>query len=187
MLAAYALSRVRYKYNDWLNKIPLIGYLFPPIVLVISYGAFLRQSPLNQTLIGVILAHVAFCLPFGVWLMVRYFEAIPRQFDMAARADGAAWWKALWHVLRKRAMPGIVAVAMFSFILSWNDVVLSLYLTPQLWRTLPAWIDDLIRTEAASRYGDIAAASAFLSSVAIIVLGSVSVWLDNAIRREAKE
>jgi multiple sugar transport system permease protein len=75
MFAAYALSRVKYRHYPWLNNIPLLGYLFPPIVLVISYGSLLRRSPLNQTLSAVGLAHVAFCLPFGIWLMTRYFEA----------------------------------------------------------------------------------------------------------------
>ncbi len=98
------------------------------MILVFPYSRLLYLVGLNDTKTGLVLANIAFCFPFALWLMVQYFHAIPRDVDKAAAADGATWLRTLWHVMIPRALPGIAAVFAFSVILSWNDVALSLVL-----------------------------------------------------------
>src|SRR5947209_14137788 len=123
VLGAFGLSRYRFRGRNFLKYSSIWGYLFPPVVLVFPYASLLRGlcllgSPLcsDGGYGGLILANCAFCLPFGLWLMIQYFCAVPQEFDKAAAADGANWYQALWYVLIPRALPGIAAVGMFTFI-----------------------------------------------------------------------
>jgi multiple sugar transport system permease protein len=185
---AYSLTRYRFRGRTLVRQSAIWGYLFPPIILVFPYARLLYLVGLNNTRVGLVLANVAFCFPFGLWLMVQYLHAVPREVDKAAAADGANWAQALWHVIIPRAMPGIAAVAVFSIILSWNDVALSLVLVQDKnARTIAAGVQEsILRTEQTS-YGTFAAASLGVAAVAVIVFGLIQFRIDRRLREEAEQ
>jgi multiple sugar transport system permease protein len=184
----YALTRYRFRARTLIKQSAIWGYLFPPIILVFPYARLLYLVGLNNTRMGLVLANVAFCFPFGLWLMVQYLHAVPRDVDKAAAADGANWAQALWHVIIPRAMPGIAAVAVFCIILSWNDVALSLVLVQDKnARTIAAGVQEsILRTEQTS-YGTFAAASLGIAAVAVIVFGLIQFRIDRALKEEAEQ
>ena len=185
--AGYCLTRFRYRWHTVWCQAPLVGYLFPPIVLLIPYHKLLGLTGWDNTLPGLVLAHIAFCLPFGLWLMIPYFAAIPRQFDIVAELDGATKLRALRRVLIRRALPGIVAVANFSFVLSWNDVALAsdLIRASRNWPLVPFIDQEILKNaDAVSQYGEFAAASILIVLVAIAVLGTLNSWVDRKLRKE---
>jgi multiple sugar transport system permease protein len=187
ILGAFGLTRYRLPGRKLFEQSVLWGYLFPPIVLVFPYVVLLQYFGLNNTLKGLILANVAFCFPFGLWLMTRYLEAVPQVFDHTAAIDGARWWQALYHVISHRALPGIVAVGLFSFILSWNDVALSLFLIfDDSKKPLALGVKESILDTDQSRYGTFAAASVGVATLAVLLFGFIQVWIDGRLRRESE-
>lgn len=187
--ASYVLTRYRFRARDWIMQSAIWGYLFPPMVLVFPYARLLYVVGLNNTKKGLILANVAFCFPFALWLMVQYFHAIPRQFDKAAAADGASWRSALWHIMIPRALPGIAAVFSFSVILSWNDVALSLVLVnDSRLRTIAAGVgESVLQAQQQTNYGTFAAASILVALCSIVAFGLMQIWLDRRLRLEAEK
>lgn len=187
--AGYVLTRYRFRARDWIMQSAIWGYLFPPMVLVFPYARLLYFAGLNNTRKGLVLANLAFCFPFALWLMVQYFHAIPRQFDKAAAADGASWISTLWYVMIPRALPGIAAVFSFSVILSWNDVALSLVLVndSQL-RTIAAGVEEsVLHAQQQTNYGTFAAASIFMALCSVAGFGFIQLWLDRRLRLEAEK
>jgi ABC-type glycerol-3-phosphate transport system permease component len=187
--ASYVLTRYRFPARDWIRHSAIWGYLFPPMILVFPYTRLLYLVGLNDTKKGLVLANIAFCFPFALWLTVQYFHAIPRDVDKAAAADGATWVRALWHVMIPRALPGIAAVFAFSVILSWNDVALSLVLVQDSTaRTIAAGVQEsVLRTQQQTNYGTFAAASLGVAAFSIMIFGLIQNWVDRRLRAEAEQ
>lgn len=186
---AYGVTRYRFRGRRLLQHSAFLGYLLPPILLVIPYMVILRIFDIYGTLLGLVIANVAFCFPFGFWLMIQYFEHIPTDFDKTAAIDGANWYQALIYVLLPRAIPGASAVAMFSFILSWNDVALSHFLiSDQTNKPLAVGFkENILDIAPQSSYGSFAAVSLIFASMAIVIFGLIQHYVDSSIRNEAEE
>jgi ABC-type glycerol-3-phosphate transport system permease component len=185
---SYVMTRYRFRGRNLIKLSAIGGYLFPPIVLVFPYATLLYSFGLNNTKAGLVLANIAFCFPFGLWLMIQYLYAIPRDVDKAAAADGATWAQALWHVITPRALPGIAAVAVFSIILSWNDVALSLVLVQDTnKRTIAAGVHESILRIEQTSYGTFAAASLGVAVFAVLAFGFIQAWIDRRLKAESEE
>jgi ABC-type glycerol-3-phosphate transport system permease component len=186
---AYFITRHNFKYKFSTKLIIFSGYLLPPIILVIPYILILNFLSLNGSLLGVIVANILFCFPFGSWLMIQYFENVPSEFDRTSLIDGANWFQTLWYVLLPRVMPGMSAVVLFSFILSWNDVVLSLFLLGSETKKPLAigFKEYILDNSGKSSQGSFAAASVILATIAIIFFGLIQYYVDYSLRKEAKE
>jgi multiple sugar transport system permease protein len=85
---------------------------------------------------GLIITYLTFALPFSIWMLVGYFDSIPRELEQAAMVDGTTALGALFRVLVPVSMPGIVAVAIFAFITAWGEVLFASVLTDDATRTL---------------------------------------------------
>ncbi len=103
-----------------------------------------------------------------------------------AAADGARWDQALRYVLIPRALPGIAAVGMFTFILSWNDVVLSAVLARGDYRTIAAGVKESIFDTDQRSYSTFAAASLWVAMLAVIIFGLLQGVVDSRMRAEAE-
>ncbi|MBA2452354.1 MAG: carbohydrate ABC transporter permease [Chloroflexia bacterium] len=120
-LSGYAFARYRLPGGKPLLFGILATQMFPEILLAIPLYVLLRNLGLLDSLLGLILVYTTFALPFCVWMLRNYFMAIPRDLDDAAIVDGATRLQALRTVILPVAVPGIIATALFSFILSWNE------------------------------------------------------------------
>jgi multiple sugar transport system permease protein len=84
-------------------------------------------------------------LPFTIFILINYFESVPRDLYRAARADGCSHMQTLWHVYLPLAMPAIVASLMFAFLTSWNEFIFALILTQNIEaQTLPIVISGFV-------------------------------------------
>jgi ABC-type glycerol-3-phosphate transport system permease component len=188
-LGAYFITRHDFKGKLATKLIVFSGYLLPPIILVIPYMLILKFLSLNGSLLGVVIANILFCFPFGFWLMIQYFENVPIEFDRTAIIDGANWFQTLWYILLPRVLPGMSAVILFSFILSWNDVALSFFLLDSENKKPLAvgFKEYILETTRKSSYGSFAAASVILATVAAFVFGLIQYYVDSSLRKEAKD
>ncbi|HEX8172495.1 MAG TPA: ABC transporter permease subunit [Thermoanaerobaculia bacterium] len=167
LMGAYVATRSNFRWANVIRHVGLWAYVIPPIVLVFPYGHLLSKVRLQGSLIGLLLAHIAFCTPLALWLMMQYMESIPRHWDRAAEADGLSCLAALWYVLLPRVRTGVAAVATFVATLSWNDVVLAYVLADDRSKTLGIGIQEAFPNETLSS-NSTAAAAILVASVPLV-------------------
>ena len=173
MLAGYSLSRLHYRGRDVMASAIFFVYLIPGTLTIIPLYVFMNQLGLLNSLAVLIVASLAFTIPFCTWMLKGYFTTIPMELEDAALIDGCTRLQALFHVILPLAAPGIVASGIFAFTLSWNEFLLPLLFNNkhELW-TLPVGIQTLI-------YGDVymwgeIMMGAFLMSIPVLLLYTVS-------------
>jgi multiple sugar transport system permease protein len=142
ILAAYAISRYRFRGRGVFSLPVLSTQMFPGILfllpLFIIYVNLERAIgiQLYGSYAGLIITYLTFALPFSIWMLVGYFDSIPRELEQAAMVDGTTALGALFRVLVPVSMPGIVAVAIFAFMTAWGEVLFASVLTDDATRTL---------------------------------------------------
>lgn len=142
--AAYALTRFRWRGRETVAATVLFAYMFAPIMVIIPFYVLMRTLELTNTHLGLALAYSAFCLPFALWLLRSFFQAIPLELEEAALTDGASRTRAVLHVVLPLATPGVIATGTFTFILAWNDYIFArVLLSADELKTLPVGIADL--------------------------------------------
>lgn len=166
-LAGYALGKKRFYGRTILFTIIICAMALPKQVIVIPLAQEMKLLHMSDTLWAVILPTVGW--PFGVFLMKQFSEAIPNEILEAARVDGAGELKTFFSVVFPMIKPGIGALAIFTFVNTWNDYFLQLVmLTSEEKWTLPLAIANM-QGEMSSDFGLIMAGAA-LASIPIIVV-----------------
>jgi ABC-type glycerol-3-phosphate transport system permease component len=128
-LAAYGVTRFFPR-----GALPFVLFLLftkmlPETLLIIPYFQLMSDLGLLNTYWALILAYSSFALPFSVWMLIGFFRSIPRELDEAALIDGAGVMQTFVRVILPLARPGLVAVALFTFLIAWNSYVWALVLT----------------------------------------------------------
>lgn len=143
-MAAYALTRVRFKFGPMKNEDILFWIVsqrfMPPIVTVFAIFVMYRITRLLDTHLGLILAYTVFNLPLAVWLMSNFLAQIPRSVEEAAWVDGASLWTTLFRVVVPMVFPSLVATFLFCFVFAWNEFLFALILTYSRAQTVPLLI-----------------------------------------------
>jgi N,N'-diacetylchitobiose transport system permease protein len=126
-LAAVALTRFRFRWRTTIlvlflvaQMVPVEALTIPLFFLVRDLGATVPGVGLN-TLGSLMLVHTAFTLPFAIWMLRGFVQAVPDELDEAAQLDGASRFTVLWRILFPLVAPGLAATSVFSFIHAWND------------------------------------------------------------------
>ncbi|MBO1332891.1 carbohydrate ABC transporter permease [Streptomyces sp. VRA16 Mangrove soil] len=142
VFAAYAVSRYRFRGKRVFTVTVLSTQMFPGILFLLPL--FLIYVNIgNATGIalfgsrgGLILTYMTFTLPFSIWMLIGYFESVPRDLDEAALVDGCGPLGALFRIIVPAAIPGIVAVAVYAFMTAWGEVLFASVMTNDDTRTL---------------------------------------------------
>jgi multiple sugar transport system permease protein len=145
ILAGYAFSRFEFVFKRPLNMIIVSVQAVPPITLLIPYFGLMVTLHLYNTYAALILTYMVFTLPYAIIMMTGYFNTLPRELDEAARVDGANSMTALWRILVPIAVPGLVSVGIYTFMIAWNEYLFALTLTrTENMRTVPIGIQLLM-------------------------------------------
>ena len=143
--AAYAFSRYDFRGKSLVNIAVISVQAVPPITLLIPYFGLVVVLRLYNTYPGLILTYMVFTLPYAIIMMTGYFNTLPRELDEAARVDGTSSFGALWRILIPIAVPGMVSVGMYTFMIAWNEYLFALTLTrTDDMRTVPIGIQLLM-------------------------------------------
>ena len=129
ILGAYAIARLRFPGRRVGLVAMLSTYMLPPIAIVVPLCLILVQLHLLDTRIGLVVVYCSFVTPFALWIMSGYFRSIPRELEDAARVDGCSRMGALVRVVLPLAWPGILATALFGFLLAWDEFLYALIFT----------------------------------------------------------
>jgi multiple sugar transport system permease protein len=167
--AAYAFSRFRFPGRNLLFFSVLVRNMFPAVVFLMPLFILMRWLGLVETHWSLILTYLTFGLPLSIWLLKGFYDNIPVQLEQAARIDGATRFQAFLLIVMPLSSPGIIATAIYSFILAWNEYVYALtFLNDKNLLTLPVGLQRFF-TEYAANWPGLMAAS-FIMSVPVVVL-----------------
>ncbi|QXE33441.1 carbohydrate ABC transporter permease [Streptomyces sp. GMY02] len=142
VFAAYAVSRYRFRGKRVFTVTVLSTQMFPgilfllPLFLIFVNIGNTTGVELYGSRGGLILTYLTFSLPFSIWMLIGYFDSIPRELDEAAMVDGCGPIRALFRVVVPAAVPGIVAVAVYAFMTAWGEVLFASVMTNDTTRTL---------------------------------------------------
>jgi multiple sugar transport system permease protein len=169
--ASYALTRFRFParldvlFLFWVLLIKMV----PPIVIAIPLYQVLRLVGLLNTLPGLILVYQVYTLPYCIWLLLGFVRDVPIEIEEAAAIDGASTWQTIRSIVLPLVAPGLVATAIFSSILGWNEFLYALLFvhSPALF-TLPIHIANYI-TEHETLWGRLMGIG-LLSSLPVLIL-----------------
>jgi ABC-type glycerol-3-phosphate transport system permease component len=167
--AAYVLSRYRFARKKWLFAALVVTQIFPWIVLTTPLFIMFAQMGLMNSRAAIVFCYVTITLPFSIYLMVGYLDAIPRDLDEAALMDRCSRLQVLRHVVLPLMAPGLVATATYSFLLMWTEFLLALaLLTKTSVKTLPLGL-ALFFGEDTVDWGAVMAASALTTLPALLL------------------
>src|SRR5271157_877334 len=168
-MAGYGFSRFKFRGNRALSLFMLLGQLIPLIALIVPFFQIFDAVGLLDTKIGIALAHLTTALPLVTWMSASYFSTIPVELDEAAIIDGCTRMQALRKVVLPVALPGIISIALFAFLMSWNEFVLASVLTnTDNSKTLPIGLSEFA-TMFTVDWGSTMAA-AFLMTVPVVAV-----------------
>jgi multiple sugar transport system permease protein len=137
--AGYAIARFAFRGADSFRLTIVSTRAFPIVILAIPLSVTFIRWGIDDSVIGVAIAHTALALPFAVLTTSSVFAGISEEYEEAAMTLGCSRARAVWKVILPLALPGLAAAAIFVFIISWNDVFASSVLTLRH-RTLPAQV-----------------------------------------------
>jgi multiple sugar transport system permease protein len=157
-LSAYAVSRFRIPGESDLMFFILSTRMLPPIVVLIPIFLFFSNLGLKDSFVGLIILYTTMNLPFVVWMMKGFFDEIPAEYEEAAMVDGYSRLEAIWKIVIPEAIPAMVATAVFSAIISWNEFVLANLLNRDFASTVPPYLNSIVGVGAVE-WGRLAAAS----------------------------
>jgi len=165
----YALSRYNFALSRALGIGMFVSYLVPQALLFIPLSRMLNDLGLRDSLFALILVYPTLTVPFCTWFMMGYLRAIPRQLDEAARLDGCSTVSLLLRVIVPLAKPGIVTIALYSFVVTWQEYLYAItFISASESKPLPvAATTDLIRGDVYF-WGPLMAA-ALLGSVPTVI------------------
>jgi multiple sugar transport system permease protein len=143
--AAYAFSRLKFRGRDnWASWILSFRFM-PPVAVAVPILLMMRSVGLVNTYPGLIIPYVAFSLPLTVWILIGFFDEIPRELDDAAMVDGASRLQVLVRIMLPLVRPGLIVAGIFAAIFIWNELLVGSFLIQsQGLKTIPLAAGGLI-------------------------------------------
>jgi alpha-glucoside transport system permease protein len=167
-LAGHALAWVQFPGRDWLFIAIVVLLAVPLQVALIPLAQLFGALGIFGSVIGVILYHVAFGLPFAIFLMRNFFSQVPAELLEAARLDGASEFRIFRQVVLPLGLPAIASLAIFQFLWTWNDLLIALIFTNSRSQPLTVAIQSQLRQFGANI--DVLSAGAFLSMIVPLIV-----------------
>jgi multiple sugar transport system permease protein len=179
-LAAYGLSRFRYKFA-WMRNDDILFFfvsqlILPPVILALPFLVLYKALALLDTRFGLVLLYTLSVLPIVIWIMRDQFNSIPIELDEAAFVDGLTIWGAFFRIILPLATPGMVAAFILSLVLCWNEYFFAALLTSTDAKTLPVMVASQTGSQGINWW-----AMAALSTAAIAPLVIVGIILERYI------
>ncbi len=163
--AAYSIARYK---QQKLSMFILVARLMPGISFLMPWYIVFSRLHLMDSFVALILSHMLICLPLVVWVMVPYFDSVPRELEEAAMVDGLTQQMAFFKILLPLSGPGVVTATTLSFIFSWNNFMFSQVLSQQKTRTLPIAVYNFLSYVEVD-WGAVMAAAVVIMGPAILL------------------
>jgi multiple sugar transport system permease protein len=141
VLAAYAITRLRFRGAQTVGLLIFLAYLVPPSILFIPLATMVYGLGIYDTSLALILTYPTFLIPFCTWLLMGYFKSIPYELEECALIDGATRIQILRKITLPLAVPGLISAGIFAFTLSWNEFIYALaFISSTEQKTVPVGV-----------------------------------------------
>lgn len=163
-MAAYAMTRFRYRLFEIFGRMTLMAYMMPPIILVVPLFFILFKLHLTNSMLGLTLVYVGTRLPVGLWMLRSYFQGIPVELEDAAMVDGATRFQAFYKVILPQALPGMISTGIFVFSVTWQEFLFaSILIFSSTKTTLSAGVATFLSEDWIYSWGVLMAAGVMIS------------------------
>lgn len=168
-LAAFGMSRLRYRWVKWLMYAILAVRFYPKITTVLPFYVMMRHFGLIDTVAAVVIAHVSITLPFVVLILDTFFREVPPSLEEAARLDGCSLWQSFIHVTLPLVRPALATSAILTAMFSWNEFLIASSITSERATTLPVLVSSFI-TDKGTQLGQ-------MSAVAVVIVVPIALFI----------
>ncbi|RLC17737.1 MAG: carbohydrate ABC transporter permease [Deltaproteobacteria bacterium] len=165
--AAYSFARFRTGGNSVRVGV-LTTQMLPAITLVIPFFLIFNKIGLYNSLPGLAMSYITFNIPFVVWILIGFFETLPKELDESAMIDGCTRLGSFLRITVPISLPGMLSAGVFCFVLSWNEFLFALILTGRASKTLPVAVAALI-TQQGTEIGAVCAATMLIVTPMILL------------------
>lgn len=158
--AGYSFSKFRYRGRKLVMGAFLMSQAFPQAILLLSIYLLMQKLGLLGSYWSLLISYVVFTLPVGTWTLKSYFDALPDSLIESARMDGAGNFRIMLQIIFPMAVPGMISIAIYGFVWSWNDLLYSMTLvTDTAKRTLAPGLVMTYLGEASTNWSAMMSAS----------------------------
>lgn len=158
--AAYSFSKFRYRGRKLVMGAFMMSQAFPQAILLLSIYLMMQKLGLLGSYWSLMISYVVFTLPVGTWTLKGYFDGIPDSLIESAKIDGAGNFRIMSRIVFPMAVPGMVSIAIYGFVWSWNDLLYSMTLvTDPARRTLAPGLVMTFLGETSSNWSAMMSAS----------------------------
>lgn len=186
-LGSYAIARLRFKGKEFLLNSILMIYLFPGVLLIIPLFAMLAQIgdrlgfDVQDNLPVLVFTYLAQTLPVALYMLTNYFRTIPSEIEQAGLIDGCSRLDVIWRITLPLAIPALVSVAIYTFMIAWNEFLYALvFLNSHELFTMPIKINTLFN-DPTPRPHVVMAASTIMTIPVMILFLSLERFLEEGL------
>ncbi|MCI8832477.1 MAG: carbohydrate ABC transporter permease [Lachnospiraceae bacterium] len=159
-MAAYSFSKFRYTGRKFIMGLFMMSQAFPQAILLLSIYLLMQKMGLLGSYWALLISYVVFTLSVGTWTLKSYFDQLPDSLIESAKIDGAGNLKIMLQIVFPITVPGMISIAIYGFVWSWNDLLYSMTLvTDTAKRTLASGLVMTFLGEASTNWGYMMAAS----------------------------
>ncbi len=170
VLAGYAIARLQFRGATVIGVLVFITYLVPKTLLFVPLAQVMNSVGLLGNLASLALAYPTFLIPFCAWLLTGYFRTVPIEPEECAMVDGCSRLGAALRITLPMAIPGVLTATIFSFTLSWNELLYALvFVTGESNKTLPVGLINSLAQRDFFNWGPLMA-GATLASIPVAIL-----------------
>lgn len=144
VMASYAFSRLTFPLKRTMFQWILLTQFIPAVTIVLPFYVMFRNLGLLDTYYALIIVNLSIVLPYAIWTIKGFIDAIPIEAEEAAIVDGASRFRMIWDIVVPMAWPGIMTAAIFCFILTWNEFLFGYLLSRQDVVPLPVGIISFV-------------------------------------------
>ena len=187
VLGSYAIARLRFKGKNILLNSILLVYLFPGVLLIIPLFAMLAQIgdrlgfEIQDNLGVLIFTYLAQTLPVALYMLTNYFRTIPDEIEQAALIDGCSRLEVIWRVTLPLAIPALVSVSIYTFMIAWNEFLYALvFLNNHNMFTMPIKINTIFN-DPSPRPHVVMAASTIMTVPIVILFLSMERFIEEGL------
>jgi multiple sugar transport system permease protein len=186
-LGAYAVARLRFRGKDLLLNSILLIYLFPGVLLIIPLFAMLSQVGLRlgfdvqDNLLVLVVTYLAQTLPVALYMLANYFRTIPSEIEQAGLIDGCSRMGVIWRITLPLAIPALVSVAIYTFMIAWNEFLYAfVFLNSRSLFTMPIKINAIFN-DPSPRPHVVMAASTIMTLPVVFLFLALEKYLEQGL------
>jgi multiple sugar transport system permease protein len=186
-LGAYAIARLQFRGKEILLNSILLVYLFPGVLLIIPLFAMLAQIgarigfEVQDNLMVLVVTYLAQTLPVALYMLANYFRTIPAEIEQAGLIDGCSRMGVIWRITLPLAIPALVSVAIYTFMIAWNEFLYALvFLNDRTLFTMPIKINTIFN-EPQPRPNVVMAASTIMTLPVVFLFLALERFLEEGL------